>query len=47
MDYQKFLETSLFEAAEIANESFGKVTGSIKGEGTTGDYSQTSCLIDL
>lgn len=32
MDYQSFLKQSLQEAAQIAKENFGKVTGSIKGE---------------
>lgn len=45
MDYQSFLETYLKEAAEIANQSFGKVSGSVKGSDNNQVLTETDLAI--
>lgn len=45
MDYHTFLENSLKEAAKIANNSFGKVTATTKGEDNNQVLTETDLAI--
>src|SRR5438105_2458127 len=45
MDVAEFIEKNLQEASEIANKSFGKVTGTIKGEDANQVLTETDLAI--
>lgn len=45
MDYRQFIETSLKEAAQIANDSFGNVSGVTKGEDNNQVLTETDITI--